>query len=196
MNSNHLTPYPALSCAIQQLDLGGKSILITGGGYGIGKDIARSFAECLPARIVLIGRSETRPEETAADLAVRFPTVTFSYRCVDITSSTDVQALFDWVQTPLDVLINNAGYLPLLQSFMDADLDELQRGLITNVYGTALMIPPSQGDLQGTLGATCRYHHDEYGRRGVTPSSTSNGIRVYQGGTCSLVGTRSGRCTR
>ncbi|KAI4859502.1 NAD(P)-binding protein [Hypoxylon rubiginosum] len=139
MNSNHLTPYPALSGAIQQLDLGGKSILITGGGYGIGKDIACSFAERLPTRIVLIGRTENRLKGTAADLAVRFPTVTFAYRCVDITSSTDVQALFDWAQTPLDVLINNAGYLPLMQSFMDADLDELQRGLMTNVYGTALM---------------------------------------------------------
>ncbi|KAF4956796.1 hypothetical protein FGADI_3578 [Fusarium gaditjirri] len=138
MESHHLASYPALEATLKGIDLSGKSVLITGGGYGIGVDIARAFIARQASEITLVGRTESKLKATAESLASSGTKVT--YLVADISSEKDVQGLFVSLgnRSP-DFLINNAGYLPNPSLFVDGDLQEWWRGFTINVYGTALV---------------------------------------------------------
>ena len=90
-------------------DLGGKVAIITGGGGGLGRQMARALAE-VGATVVLCGRSVERCQEAAAELAplkVRAARL----RC-DVTSADDVKAMVERTKADfgrIDILINNAG---------------------------------------------------------------------------------------
>ncbi|KAF7556464.1 hypothetical protein G7Z17_g1462 [Cylindrodendrum hubeiense] len=137
MEPKHLTSYPALTAALGSVDLRGKSVLVTGGGYGIGADIARSFAARNASHIILVGRTESKLKATASSLQSENTRV--SFRIADISSKADVQRLFDSLDVSPDFLINNAGLLPTPSLFVDDDLDEWWRGFSVNVFGTALV---------------------------------------------------------
>jgi NAD(P)-dependent dehydrogenase (short-subunit alcohol dehydrogenase family) len=95
---------------VQELfDLAGKTAIVTGGGSGIGKQMAGALAE-LGANLVLCARKIERCEEAASefsDLGVR----TLALRC-DVRNPEDVQAVVERTMSELgslDVLVNNAG---------------------------------------------------------------------------------------
>tara|TARA_B100001057_G_scaffold284260_1_gene284591 strand:+ start:9172 stop:10041 length:870 start_codon:yes stop_codon:yes gene_type:complete len=85
-----------------------KRILITGGGTGLGKEMANHFAEH-GASIYICGRRENVLKETAEDIQQKFD-VEVNYQALDIRASKDVedyvQSIFD--KAPLDGLVNNA----------------------------------------------------------------------------------------
>ncbi|KAH8898531.1 NAD(P)-binding protein [Thozetella sp. PMI_491] len=138
--TEHLTVYPALATAIKHIDLAGKSVLITGGGYGIGVDIARSFAERNVSSLILVGRTESKLKASASFLASAFPGTTTSYQVADISSRNDVQRLFHSLgENSPDIIINNAGYLHEPASFVDIDLSEWWKTFTINVLGTAMV---------------------------------------------------------
>jgi NAD(P)-dependent dehydrogenase (short-subunit alcohol dehydrogenase family) len=137
MESLHLAPYPALDTALGGIDFSGKSVLITGGGYGIGIDITQAFVDRRASDIVLLGRTESKLKATAESFSSSGTKVT--YVVADISSEKDVQHLFATLDKSPDFLINNAGYLPKPSLFVDADLQEWWRGFTVNVYGTALI---------------------------------------------------------
>ncbi|KAH6717059.1 hypothetical protein DL95DRAFT_395804 [Leptodontidium sp. 2 PMI_412] len=134
----HLDPYPRLDPALLKTEFTGKSVLITGGGYGIGAGIAKSFASANVSSIILIGRTEAKLRSTAASLST-FTNTKVTYHKVDITSKAEVEALFNSLESSLDILVNNAGVLATPVNFVDADLDEFWDVFKTNVYGTALV---------------------------------------------------------
>ena len=88
--------------------LQGKRILITGGGTGIGRSLAKRFLE-LGAAIVICGRREGVLEEAAATLSSQTGE-RVDYRTCDIRDAVQVDALLDWIwdSGPLDGLVNNA----------------------------------------------------------------------------------------
>jgi NAD(P)-dependent dehydrogenase (short-subunit alcohol dehydrogenase family) len=133
----HLHTYGRVDPRLLRTEFSGKSVLITGGGSGIGAAIAKSFAEAGIAEILLVGRTESKLQSRADELA-SFKDTKISIFKVDISSKTDVQALFESLKTSPDFLINNAGFLPSPTNFIHADLDEYWSGFTTNVYGTAL----------------------------------------------------------
>ncbi|KAK1252105.1 hypothetical protein MKX08_003292 [Trichoderma sp. CBMAI-0020] len=134
-----LTPYAALTAALERLDYSSKTILITGGGHGMGVDMCRSFAARKTSHIIIVGRNETRITASAEKLAVEFPATRFTAITADISSKKDVKRLFDSLKDSPDVLVNNAGYMPAPEKFQDADLDEWWSGYTTNVFGTVLV---------------------------------------------------------
>jgi len=83
------------------MSLYGKSVLITGGGTGLGADLARGFAGA-GATVWIAGRTATVLEQTAA----RYKGV-HAVEC-DVTDETSVGAMFDFVGDT-DVVIANAG---------------------------------------------------------------------------------------
>ena len=88
--------------------LNNKSILITGGGTGLGKEMANHFA-AHGANLCICGRRENVLKETAAEIESKYNT-TVSYQTLDIRASKDVE---DYIETifqegPLDGLVNNA----------------------------------------------------------------------------------------
>jgi NAD(P)-dependent dehydrogenase (short-subunit alcohol dehydrogenase family) len=88
--------------------LKGKRILITGGGTGLGKSIAKRYLE-LGAELVICGRRADVLEASAAELRAatggRIDTVT-----CDVRDSGQVDSMMAriWERSPLDVLVNNA----------------------------------------------------------------------------------------
>ncbi|KAL6899933.1 hypothetical protein GGI43DRAFT_427646 [Trichoderma evansii] len=135
----HLTPYAGLTAALERLNYEGKTILITGGGHGMGIDMCRSFAARKSSHIIIVGRNETRIKASAEKLTAEFPATRFTAIAADISSKNDVKMLFESLLDSPDVLVNNAGYMPVPEKFQDADIDEWWSGYTINVFGTALV---------------------------------------------------------
>lgn len=113
--------------------LEGKVALVTGAGTGIGKGIARMFAE-EGAQIVIAARREAPLQETC-----RLAPDAISYVQMDLNSHEDraraLQTVIDR-HGKLDVLVSNAG-MQLWKTFdetTDEEIDEMYR---TNLASTA-----------------------------------------------------------
>jgi citronellol/citronellal dehydrogenase len=87
----------------------GSAAVVTGGGTGIGRAIARAFAAS-GARVAICGRRPEPLEETRAELVAAGHDV-FAVPC-DVREPDDVAALLEGVGErfgAVDVLVNNAG---------------------------------------------------------------------------------------
>jgi NADP-dependent 3-hydroxy acid dehydrogenase YdfG len=113
----------------------GKSVLITGGGSGIGRAVAVALAR-QGASIALAGRDENRLLETAAQISYEGGEV--------VTIPTDVsdpeQAAYLVSQTvaaydTIDILINSAG-IGLIKPLDTVTVSEVDALLNTNIKGT------------------------------------------------------------
>jgi NAD(P)-dependent dehydrogenase (short-subunit alcohol dehydrogenase family) len=90
-------------------DLSGKTAIVTGGGVGIGRQMAQALAEA-GADIVLCARKVERCEVAATELA-ELGVGTLALRC-DVREPDQVQAVVDAARERfdrIDVLVNNAG---------------------------------------------------------------------------------------
>jgi gluconate 5-dehydrogenase len=91
-------------------DLSGSVALVTGGGRGLGEQIARGLAEA-GAAVALASRNVDACAEAAARLAGETGTRTLALG-LDVTSEEDVRRAFDETEAalgPVDLLVNNAG---------------------------------------------------------------------------------------
>jgi len=88
--------------------LRGRSILITGGGTGLGKAMGRRFME-LGADLMICGRRETVLASTAQEFEAAFGRPVRIHR-VDIRHPQAVEEMMDaaFRDAPLDILVNNA----------------------------------------------------------------------------------------
>ena len=96
--------------SVQDLfDLSGKTAIVTGGGSGIGRQMAGALAE-LGANVVVCARKVERCEQAAAELE-ELGVKALGLRC-DVREPADVAAVVDRTLEELgglDVLVNNAG---------------------------------------------------------------------------------------
>ena len=85
-----------------------KRILITGGGTGLGKEMATHFA-MHGAELYICGRRENVLSETAAEISETYGT-NVNYQTLDIRASKDVDDYIESIfeNRPLDGLVNNA----------------------------------------------------------------------------------------
>jgi len=91
--------------------MAGKTILVTGGTSGIGRATALGLAR-QGARLLLVGRSPERGEDTLAALRAAAPDAQATLLLADLASLKEVRALAERVlerAARLDVLVNNAG---------------------------------------------------------------------------------------
>lgn len=95
--------------------LKGKTAIITGGGRGIGRAIAISFAR-LGANVVLAARTEAEIDSAAQNIKeIGGKAIAVK---ADITKINDVKRLLDTALNEfekVDILVNNAGYLPSVE---------------------------------------------------------------------------------
>ncbi|MFC6879498.1 MULTISPECIES: SDR family NAD(P)-dependent oxidoreductase [Actinomadura] len=114
----------------------GRTALVTGGGSGIGQDVARAFAR-EGARVVVAGRSPRSLERTVARIeaegghATAIPT--------DVTDSAQVARLVAATvrhHGGLDIAVNAAGLLTAAGPVGDIDEDEWATLIAVNLTGT------------------------------------------------------------
>jgi len=88
--------------------LKGKRILVTGGGTGLGKEMASHYAEH-GADLYICGRRENVLKDTAEKLIENYG-VNVKYEPLDIRASADVDSYIERIfeEGPLDGLVNNA----------------------------------------------------------------------------------------
>jgi short-subunit dehydrogenase len=117
--------------AKQRRPLNGKVVAITGGARGIGKSTAQALVR-KGCRVALGDLDLELAERAAAELGGG----TIAVR-LDVTDRDSIAAFLDETERqlgPLDVLINNAGIMPVTPFPEESD-DSIRRQLDINVYG-------------------------------------------------------------
>ncbi|KAL4799753.1 hypothetical protein BDV19DRAFT_385042 [Aspergillus venezuelensis] len=110
----HSTTYPSISPTKPSLSVAGKTILITGGGTGIGAETARSFAAAGASNIALLGRRLQLLQDTKESIENEFPETKIFIASADVAKKVEVDDAFEKFITSLstsakiDVLISNA----------------------------------------------------------------------------------------
>jgi NAD(P)-dependent dehydrogenase (short-subunit alcohol dehydrogenase family) len=127
--------------AKQPRSLQGKVVAITGGARGIGKATAKALAQ-QGAKVAIGDLDKPLAEEAAAELGTEAVGL-----ALDVTERDSFASFLDQVSErlgPLDVLINNAGIMPI-GSFVDEDDATARRMIDINlhgvIFGTKLAIP-------------------------------------------------------
>ncbi|KAB5578062.1 hypothetical protein GE09DRAFT_539178 [Coniochaeta sp. 2T2.1] len=106
----HTKRYPSISPTRPELSAKGKTVLITGGGTGIGAETARSFAEAGASRIALLGRREGPLLSTKASIERDFTNTEIFVSSTDVTIKSAVDVAFSAFlgHGKLDVLVSGA----------------------------------------------------------------------------------------
>lgn len=112
------------------MSLSGKTVLITGGGTGVGADLARGFSNA-GAAVVVAGRRLDPLERVAGETGGRPVRV-------DVTDEASVAAMFASAG-PVDIVIANAG-ASTSAPFGKVELSDWQAMLDVNLTGTFLTL--------------------------------------------------------
>ena len=118
------------------MNLTNRTVLITGGGAGIGLELARQLAE-RGNKIIITGRDQAKLDKAAGEIpglvGIRS----------DVSSVKDIDALFERISKDfpaLDVLVNNAGIMKKLNLHdPKPGLEELTREIEINLIGAIRM---------------------------------------------------------
>jgi NAD(P)-dependent dehydrogenase (short-subunit alcohol dehydrogenase family) len=140
-----------------------KTVIITGGGSGIGFEAAKLLLENKQYRLILIGRDKVRLEEAAHALSPH-PDQIGVYEC-DLRDSSQIKRTIERVQSvhkSIYGLVNNAGIYPFggIHNTTEANWDE---ALSVNLKAPFLLI-------QAVAESMAKNHH---GGRIVNVSSTA-----------------------
>lgn len=155
----------------------GKIVLITGGGTGLGAEAARYLAS-KGAQVAVAARRREKLEEVVADIAGAGSKAR-AYQ-LDVTDKHQVKAVVDAVIADfggLDVLINNAGLMPI-RPMAEVNTEEWDAMIDVNIKGT----------LYGIAAALPVFLAQERGH--IINLSSVAGIKVFAPGGTVYSGTK------
>lgn len=134
----HTTAYATISPIRPELSAVGKTVIITGGGTGIGAETARSFAEAGASRIALLGRREQPLLHTKASIESKFPGVEIFVASTDVTKKSEVDAAFaNFIgRGRVDVVVSNAGAMGPSESVEDAEEHKFLGAIQKSIQGS------------------------------------------------------------
>jgi NAD(P)-dependent dehydrogenase (short-subunit alcohol dehydrogenase family) len=135
----HTDTYDSISPSRPELSIAGRRIVITGGGYGLGRELVKTFAEAGASEIAILGRSEGPLVETKKFITEKYPKTKVSHFVADITDLAIVKKAAEsfgkW-----NTLILNAGYMPNKGAVGSSDVLKFWKGYEVNVKGAIVAL--------------------------------------------------------
>ncbi|EPE26891.1 NAD(P)-binding Rossmann-fold containing protein [Glarea lozoyensis ATCC 20868] len=126
--------YASISPSRKELSVAGKTVIVIGGGSGIGRETALTFATAGAAHVALLGRTDTTLNETS-ELIKSSGKTSCSTHVADLTKSASLEsaaaAVGQW-----HVLVLTSGYCSTPSAVPSADGEDWWKGFETNVQGT------------------------------------------------------------
>jgi retinol dehydrogenase-12 len=126
-------------------DLTGRTIVVTGGNTGLGKETCIRLAK-LGADVIIGSRSQKRGADAAEEVRALLNTEKVTSMVLDLSSMKSIQSFakdFQSKHDRLDVLVNNAGVMAIPTRELTTDGFEKQMGI--NHFGhfhlTSLLLP-------------------------------------------------------
>jgi hypothetical protein len=146
MNSNaftftktmHKGPYPAISPTRPELCQAGKTILVTGGGSGIGFAIARAFLQARADKVIIASRRESVVKDAAASLGKEFPQAKVVGKACDIGDPASIAKFWESLAneaTVVDVLVLNAAAFGEKKMLLDSGTESIWSDYMVNARG-------------------------------------------------------------
>ena len=114
----HNAPYSAIDPKQPHLSVSGKTVLITGGGRGIGARIAHAYAAADAAVVAMTGRTESSLKDTKSAIEKDYPGTKVLTFAADVLDETALNAAFAATKAAstnkagIDICVANAGYMP------------------------------------------------------------------------------------
>src|SRR4028118_328280 len=166
-------------------NLNGKVIIITGASSGIGEATARMLAY-QGAKVVLGARRTDRLEAIAKDIRAEGGTV--EYQALDVTQRSQMEDLVQFAQSKfdrVDVLINNAGIMPL-SALEQLKVEEWDRMIDVNIkgvlYGIAAALPHMKRQKAGHIINVSSVAGHKVGPTFAVYSATKHAVRTLSEG--------------
>lgn len=137
----HTTAYHSISPSRPELSAKGKTLVVTGGGTGIGSETARHFAEAGVSRIALLGRREQPLLETKASIEKKFPDVEVFVAPTDVTDKAQVDAAFAKFagDGSIDILVSGAAVIGPQEPVANVDSDKFLDAIQDNLKGSLVV---------------------------------------------------------
>lgn len=111
----HRTAYPSINPTRPELNAKGRTIIITGGGTGIGAEAALYFAKAGATRLFLLGRRKEALLENKARIRSQYEETDVVVIPTDVTKAHDVDIAFEKIASfgKPHVLVSAAGLMVL-----------------------------------------------------------------------------------
>ncbi len=134
----HNKTYQSISPIRPELSAKGKTVVVTGGGTGIGAETACYFAEAGASLIALLGRREQPLLDTKASIEHKFADVEVFVTSTDVTKKSDVDAAFSkfFGNGKIHVLVSNAAMIGPQDPVRDVDGDKFLDAIQQNLKGS------------------------------------------------------------
>ena len=127
--NGHAAPVPSPAAQPDVFSLAGRVALVTGGGTGIGLDIARCMVQA-GATVIITGRRESVLQASAASMGERA-----HFYVNDICDLAGLDGLVEQLEAdygPLDILVNNAG-INMKKPALEVTDEDFSRIIHTNL---------------------------------------------------------------
>lgn len=134
----HKATYPAIDPTRPELSAEGKTIVITGGGTGIGAATAQYFAKAGASLVAILGRREQTLLDTKASIEKAYPGTKVFAIATDLKSTEATKAAFKDIAaasstSKIDVLCSNAAVLGTMGTISTIDPAAWLEGVFANL---------------------------------------------------------------
>jgi len=162
-------------------DLDGRTAVVTGGGSGLGRQIALALASAGAGEVVLVGRDDAKLDAVVQQ--IRDGGHRASARVCDVTSPADVAALGREVAgLEISIVVNNAGIGGPVADLVDIDAEDWDEVFAVNVRGTFLVCQAFLPDM------VARRHGDVINVASVTGKRPLAGRTPYAASKMAVIG--------
>lgn len=142
----HRTSYPSIDPARPELSQAGRTVLITGGGTGIGLAIGKSFAQAGAKRVIIVSRRANVLENAAKAIEevakVAGKDTEVIHQTLDVTDKAGIAELWSGLKEKgiiVDVLVLNAAKFSMMHPLFELGSDQIWSMFEANVHGPLML---------------------------------------------------------